>query len=305
MIVLDAVLADAGLVPWVAPVEVLTRRLIAGDIARVTRQPPGADRTADLATAGEGALIGPAGPQIRLLRGPEDFVAAQRRLASFVRASGAVYALGSSSERVGLKVARVLSVGQIRLANAFAVAVAKHPGEQDLVEQFRARIPAYQALHASTARLVEFERRSSPLALAQQSEMVTQLRVFGALPMRKPSLIALNEATHEVAVNLGKALRREGLQHKNIRSLQSRGEDLPVPRLMADSRDPFNVACRTLANDLAPGPRYERRAPSLEREALRTALERVRMGATNRVKGMPNSRQRKPSQSLGLAADRP
>jgi hypothetical protein len=97
--------------------------------------------------------------------------------------------------------------------------------------------------------MVELQTTRSVLVEHQQSEMVQQLLKHRAQRLSKLSLYDLDAATHELTVNVGKTLRREGLQRKNILVLDTGRNHLPRARPITHSRDRFNLACRNLASE--------------------------------------------------------
>lgn len=119
-----------------------------------------------------------------------------------------------------------MATGQIRLAQTFA-GWAHEAADPALEDQFRSRIPAWRALHVSTTRLAEVEKRRSPLLLAQQSEMAMRLRSPFPSRLTIRELRDLNEATQEITVTLGRALRHESLGSRNIMALTPRRSDRP------------------------------------------------------------------------------
>lgn len=302
LVVLDQRLSQVGLLPAEPRHQVLARRLAAGDVARMAGW-FGTDNSADFATPRVSATLGlGGGPRIYLVRGVTDFAPAQRALAGFLRPTLANFETGSPQERPGLVAARALAVGQIRLAETFARWAERYGAQgATLAEAFRSRVPAYQELHRSTLRLTEVEPRRSPLILAQQSELVTQLRALRPDGLSLTGLVELNQATHELTVTTGKALRVEGMHRKNILTLVSRDVGLPEPQPITNSGHRFNAACRRLADDPAPTAVVVAAAP-VQRERLRLALsatsdELVRSGprapvATARPVGPRHPRQR-------------
>jgi hypothetical protein len=278
-LVLDDRLGREGLLPRVPSDGVLARRLVAGDVARMAGW-YGTDNSADLAAQSVNATLGlGGGPRIYMVRRPEDLADAQRALAGFLRPHLGDAGPGSADDQPGLLAARALAVGQIRLAEAFSRRADAHGGAgAALADEFRARVPAYRDLHQSTLRLVEVETRRSPLILAQQSEMVMQLRCLRSDRLTRASLLDLNEATHEVAVNLGKALRREGMHRKNILTLESESIGLPQPKPITNSRHVFQVACTRLARADPPAASATSWCAPVERQRLRMALEATPTG---------------------------
>lgn len=269
---LDSDLCSIGALPATAPNRLLTRQLVAGHVARLAHA-FGTDQTADLATAGWGSESAEDGPRIRMVRVPEDFALAQRRLAGFVRAHNITWDPSASEDRVGLRAARVIAAGQVRLSMTFAGWADNVPGADGAAEGFRSRISLYRTLHASTARLVDLEVNRSPLPLIQQSEMVSQMRVLEGRGLSRAGLYELNDASREVAAHLGTALRREAYDRQRIQRIESRGVALRQPEPITGTREPFVAACRALAH-LSPPPDVASAAPdSTHRVALRHALQ--------------------------------
>lgn len=287
ILVIDRQTAASGLLPEVHSSRALTQRLIAGDVARMARW-FGTDNSADLATrsVNAGLQVG-GGPPIVMVSRPEDFASAQRALTGFLHPTRADHEAGSAQERPGLLAARALAVGQGRLAEASARWAETHGGAgASLAEEFRARIPRHRALHQATLRLTEVEPRRSPLIMAQQSEIVIQLRALDRPRLTRASLLDLNQATHQTTVTIGKALRREGMHRKNILTLESRGESLDEPRPITNTRQAFHAACTGLASDPAPAALYARGTAPIERERLRMALDESPSGPSAPVRRM-------------------
>ncbi len=276
LLVLDEHLGRAGLINRLPTAGYLERRLAAGDVARVAmwKNP---DSSPDLAFAGaERVLKIGDGPRIHLVRRPEDFAMAQRALASFMRPRPASEDLDS---RPGLLAARTISAGQVRLAEAFA-AWAHRAGDGDLAERFRSRIPLYAELHRSTLRLVELQKTRAPLVIAQQSELVQQLRAHRWPRLSMASLRELDAATHELTVNVGKSLRREAMQRKNILVLDGERIEAGGGRPITNSSQRFVRASRTLADEGTLPPVGD--ADQTARRSLALALERPRQGVPSR-----------------------
>jgi len=285
VVVLDHQLSADGALPTTPSHLRVAQRLAAADVARVARW-YGTDNTADLAAASALTEVGlHDGPRIRMLRRVEDYAPAQRTLAGFLRAERTTSEHGLPQERPGLLAARAVAMGQLRLAGAFAGWCAREAGGSLVAEQILRRVPAFQALHRSTTRLTEVEPRRSPLALTQQSEMVIQLRAIKDPRLSRASMIDLNEATHALTVTLGKALRREGMQRKNIVVLEPNGLGLPQARAITSTRNPFHAACKQLAEDPPPMP-HERWAAPVEREKLRMTLDQLTVGNPTPVRRM-------------------
>jgi hypothetical protein len=299
--VLDHRLGHAGLLPGTPSDRVLARRLIAGDVPRMAGW-YGTDDSADLATQSVNSTLGlGGGPRVYIVRRVEDFAGAQRALAGFLRPHLGDVGPSSADDRAGLLAARALAVGQIRLAEAFSRRADAYGDEGSvLAEEFRARIPAYRNLHRSTLRLVEVEARRSPLILAQQSEMVIQLRSLRPERLTRAGLANLNEATHEVTVTLGKALRREGIHRKNILTLESHSMGLPQPRPITNSQHVFQAACTRLARDPAPTATAAAWTKPVERQRLRAALEATPTGRPRSVRHMSATTARASAPGLRL-----
>jgi len=181
----------------------------------------------------------------------EHFALAQRTLAGFMRPKVQPVSALPSPDRPGLLAARTIATGQIRLAEAFATWADKLDAS-DLADRFRARVPRYAELHRSTLRLTELQPARSPLVVAQQSEMTQQLRRHSAPRISIANLHDLDDATHELTINVGKALRREGLRHRNILILDTDAIGPPGARPITNTRERFNLACRQLARDPEP-----------------------------------------------------
>jgi hypothetical protein len=189
--------------------------LIAGDVARLARM-WGRDAAADDAEAGTRSRVSVDGAPIRMVRTAGDLVAAQRHLAALVRPINAGVDPRSAGDRPGLRTARVLAAGQARLSLEFAAWADSCRGAELAADQFRDRARLYRALHAATSRLVDVIPHRSTLPLIQQSELVTQARVLRGHQPDLAVLTRLNQASHEVAVSLGKALRREAWSYRTI-----------------------------------------------------------------------------------------
>ena len=289
IVVLDQHLSRSGALPTTSDRRVLARRLVAGDVARLARW-FGTDNAPDRATRAPDGKVGlDSGPRVRMIRRASDYATAQRALAGFLHVARADHEPGPPEERPGLLAARTIAAGQIHLAEAFAHWSDRVPAGSLLGEQFRNRIPALQALHRSTTRLTEIEPRRSPLAVAQQTEMITQLRKLATPPrLSRTALLDLNEATHELTVTLGRALRKEGMQRKNILILlQPEDLGLPQPRPITSSRNPFHTACKTLADDPRPASPHESWAAPIEREKLRVTLDQFSPGTAAQLRRMP------------------
>lgn len=250
LLVLDQRLAHEAHLP-LQPKDVhLEARLTAGDVARVAGW-RGTDTRADLAFTPEWterSLI--SGPRVHLVRRPEDFASAQRRLAGFMRPRQSDDLIAEFDGRPGLLAARTVAVGQVRLAETFAT-WAEQAGDDRLAERFRARIPRYAALHRSTLRMTELQKVGSPLVVMQQSEIVQRLRAHSTLRLSPASLCDLDAASVDVAVNTGKSLRREAMTCKNILVIDTERIGLPGARPVTNSRHHFIVACRDLAAEQA------------------------------------------------------
>lgn len=283
LVVLDQRLADHGVLPRVTANARTTQRLVAGDVSRLARW-SGTDRAADLSYASPLSQLGLYdGPRIHVVHRPEDLAAAQRTLAALLR-----FRNGEPRPRAGLRAARVISVAQIRLGKAFADWADRSEESGTLAREFRDRIPAYKALHRSTVRLVEVHPIRSPLILAQQSEMLTQLRRFQPHSPTRDVLVDLNDATHAVSVSLGRSLRREGMHRKNLLVLQEDGIDLPRPRPITNTREPFHVACKELADDPQPAVAVQDRRAGAQRERLRSTLDQQPAASSPPLRSIPD-----------------
>ncbi|HET7388177.1 MAG TPA: hypothetical protein VFJ19_16100 [Nocardioidaceae bacterium] len=272
VVALDARLASAGMLPEVPPRRTAERLLVAMDVGRVARL-LGSDPSADQASASWTVATGGRDTDIVMVRHPEDYIAAQRRLARLVQPVRTDAAAFRRYRPPGLKSARGMALGQVRLAVMFAEWAERTPGADLLANQFRDRIPAYRALHASTAKLIDAEPRRSPIHLLQQSEMITQARAMAGQSLSEPALAALNEATHELTVSVGKALRRQGMQLRSIQRQESDEVGLPIATPITNTRHAFNIACKALADDPAPPARNEDPEPPVHRLRLRLALD--------------------------------
>ena len=116
------------------------------------------------------------------------------------------------------------------------------------------------------------ERRAGPepLALVEPHAVTPERDGFadvGGHQMDMPDVGIL-------LVSFGRSLRREGLQRKNILVLQEQGTALPRPRAITNTREPFHVACKELADDPPPAVASEDRWVEVQRERLRSILDR-------------------------------
>jgi hypothetical protein len=166
----------------------------------------------------------------------------------------------------------VLAAGQARLSLEFAAWADSCRGAELAADQFRDRARLYRALHAATSRLVDVIPHRSTLPLIQQSELVTQARVLRWDQLDLAVLTRLNQASHEVAVSLGKALRREAWSYKAILIGVSEGRDTPIALPITNSGQSFHRACRALAADTPPPPTAEPPDRAVARTRLREAL---------------------------------
>ncbi len=253
----------------------LGHRLAASAVARVADW-YGTDPAPDLAVASPEATLGVAGgPRIQLIQRPEDFVRAQWALARFLRPARDRRAFGedpaNTADRVGLLAARAITTGQVRLAETFARWAGNTLGGEAFAESFRARIPRYLALHRSTSRLTELRPAHSPLVISQQSELVQRLRRFPTVHLAAAALHDLDAATHRVAVTAGRALRAQGMHHRNILILDTTPSGPPGARPITSTQERFNVACRRLADEPAP-PRLPVEVTRAHRTALAASL---------------------------------
>ena len=190
-------------------------------------------------------------------------------------------------ERSGVRTARIVATGQIKLAGIFSAWAEGRPGGTDIAQEFRRRIPHLHALFRSTVRLVEAVPIRSPLVEAQQSEMLIALRKLRRAAPSLDPLVDLNDATHQVTTNLGRALRREGMHRKNILVLEQAGRGLPRPQPITSSRDPFQVACRALADDPEPVV-LDRWSVPIHRDELRSTLDRQPTSPPPRIRRVPD-----------------
>lgn len=241
LVLLDERLSRAGVLPQQN--DTLNARLLAGDVAR-TAAWFGHDQSPDLAIddVTEASLDG---PPVWLIRTPRDFAPAQRALAGFLRPRVASETVDMYGGRPGLHTARTLATGQIRLAAAFA-AWADNASSSAIGERFRARIASYRALHQSTLRLVEPTPSRLVTVDQQLSELVQGVRRFPAPRLSPAQLHDLDSATHQLAVNAGATLRREGQARKNLLVITEDG-----PRPITSSRHAYTRACRALADEPA------------------------------------------------------
>jgi hypothetical protein len=284
LLVLDHQLAAFSHLPAEPRALLIERLLIVGDVARLART-WGTDCAADLATAGVSTEFAGGPAPIQLIRGPADLVRAQQHLTALVRPMRSDHDPRPIEERPGVRVARTLAVGQTRLALQCLRWVEDAGGDTALSNQLASRIERYRALHASTTRVVDTIPRRSSLAVLQQSEIVTQLRSIRRAPGL--DLVAqINQASHDLSVALGKALRREGLYAGHIQALSSADDGLPVPILISNTRNAFHEACVALAHepDPAPSPARNRRA---DRDHLTTVLERATSDRARRTPRAP------------------
>ena len=219
------------------------------------------------------------GPAVALVGQPADYAEAQRRLTGFVRPFRAHSDPGAVQDRPGLRTARALAVGQAAL-QATAAAWAEQVGRDDLAREFRARVPLYRALHASTVRLVDTIPGRSTLAVVQQSEMARQLRIGHRKGPGEEALVELNEVSHHLTVALGKALRREGMATGHIQTWGTSEVGLPRPTPMTNSRHPFYVACKALAD--SPPPSSVSPAPTPDRTQRRRLQAQVQRASLRR-----------------------
>jgi len=298
VLVLDEELVAAGVLTHRTEQRRMTQRLVAGHAAKLARW-FGTDEVADLATSGVGSELGVAGrPPVRIVHDAADYLAAQRTLTAILHGQANVIRPGSD-QRPGLTAARALATGQIRLARCFATWA--ETADPALAEQLRSRVPAWRALHMSTTRLTEIERRHSPLLLAQQSEMVIRLRSPFPHRLSEPELRDLNEATHEVAVTVGRTLNREAQRSQNIVRLEYDDTGLPNSQPMVGPEWAFTTACRRLVDDPAPILAPEPPAASRERERLHRTLEQTSVGAAPAFRTL---RPAVPSRPRPQASDR-
>ncbi|MBO0728259.1 MAG: hypothetical protein J2P57_03300 [Acidimicrobiaceae bacterium] len=252
LVVLDDSLANQGLLPRDSDAYVLAR-LAAGGVTRVATW-RGTDSRLDFALAPTTETsFADDGPRVRLVRRPEDFAAAQRALAGFMRPRPVEDTEHPLDERPGLHAARVIAEGQVRLADVFA-AWAERAGERTLAERFRGRIQKYIELHRSTLRMTELQATRPVLVDLQQSEMIQQLCTHRTSTLSRISLYDLDAATGDLAVNVGKSLRREGLRRRNILVLDTSSDGLPQARPITCTRNRFNLACRALASEATLKP---------------------------------------------------
>ena len=289
--VLDGALLVAGVLDGGSERTRLVHRLVAEHVAKLAGW-FGTDHTADLATAGVRHELGVGGsPPVTVVRRAQDYARAQRTLTAVLQGQASLLRPGSD-QRPGLTAARALATGQIRLATTFA-RWADTADQPALAEQFRSRTAGWRALHVSTTRLAEVEKRRSPLLLAQQSEMVIGLRSPFPGRLSERELHDLNAATHELTVTAGRTLRREALQAHNIVALDTEAIALPKAQPMTSTEWAFTSACQRLADAPPPLEPPDRPATGHAREQLRTALEETVVG------NPPPIRQMRPSPVRG------
>jgi hypothetical protein len=273
MIVADQRLVDVGCLPARRNDAYLQARLAMANVARVALWHD-TDPAPDHAVPDAPAVRTIGGAVISIIQTAEDFPFAQRNLAQLMRPISPNDSAYSISERHGLQAARAIASGQIRLANVFAEWAARADAP-DLADRFSRRIDRYADLDRAMKRLIEKRPIRSPHVVAQQSEMVQQLgRHIGCRP--SPFLIeALDEATHRVAVNVGKSLRPESMQRRNILVFD---DDSGLPRPITSTRERFYVACRRLAEEPALS-RTPRAAGRHHRDRLAIELSTARTDA--------------------------
>jgi hypothetical protein len=100
--------------------------------------------------------------------------------------------------------------------------------------------------------------------------MVHQLRRHQSPRISLASLHDPQRRQH-ATVNVGKSLRREGMQRKNILILDTEGIGFPGGRPITNAREPFYAACRDLAEEPHPDPSAEA-TPRSQRSQLTHVL---------------------------------
>src|SRR3954451_2574293 len=299
LLALDAKAECAGVLPTDGGGEKLTvRLLIASDVARLARM-WGHDSAADRAETGPRSRLQGGLAPVYMVRTAEDLVVALQHLSALMRPIKANADPRSAGDRPGLKTARVVAAGQARLCLEFAAWADATPEAEHLGAAFRYRASLHRDLHAVTPRLVDVIPHRSTLPLIQQSEIVMRA---GALRGRNPdcaSLMQLNQASHEVAVTLGQALKREVWSHRTIRIGVTEESDTPVARPITNTRHPFYRACRGLTEDPPPIPNLKFTDLTGERTRLRRALAAATTTATRTPRRMPERELR--ARQLGVA----
>jgi hypothetical protein len=273
LVLLDARLGAAGVIPPTQPRATMTQLLVASDVGRVARLMP-IDAVADAASAGWRATSSGEGPTVTLIRSASDFAGAQRRLASLVRPVPNHLGLVAVEDRPGLRTARAIAAGQASLNSAFA-GWSLEAGHAGLASDFEERVGLYRRLHSASTRVVDTVPIRSTLPLIQQAEMSTQLRTLGPAAVSVRELEDLNRACATLAVALGKALRREGRQAGRIQALTAKDDGLPVPRWISNDRHPFHVACGALADSAQHQAAVASPPVRRWRRELRTALDQA------------------------------
>jgi hypothetical protein len=97
--------------------------------------------------------------------------------------------------------------------------------------------------------------------------MATQLVSDGVESPGSACPQRIDQATREVAVQLGRALRREALSAGRIMALVEAGTGLPVPSSVTSSRHPFYVAVKAWAD--LPSPAVTDRPGCARRDRIR------------------------------------
>jgi hypothetical protein len=93
-------------------------------------------------------------------------------------------------------------------------------------------------------------------------------------------------ASHQLAVSVGKALRREGLATGHIQVLTSRGPGAPRLVPITNGRHPFHVACKSLADATPPSHRNAASSRAGRRQ-LRETLDTVTLSRSEPLRRMP------------------
>ncbi|SFC97184.1 hypothetical protein SAMN04487968_11732 [Nocardioides terrae] len=249
LVVADQQLAEAGHLAPRGRDDYIESRLAVANVARVTSWRD-IDPSPDHAVPDAPTVTTARGGMVSLITRSEDYPFAQRHLARLLRPVAPSDWAYNDVERHGLRAARAVASGQIRLATVFGE-WADRASAPLLAARFRERIDAYAAFDCAMKRLAERNPMPSPYVVTQQSEMVRQLRKHREQQPTPSTLTALDAATHEVAVNVGLSLRRETMARRNIQIFDENERTL---RPITSSRERFYVACRRLAEEPAIEP---------------------------------------------------
>jgi hypothetical protein len=193
----------------------------------------------------------------------------------------------------------VLAAGQARLSLMFAAWADSCRGVELAAAQFRDRASLYRALHAATSRLVDVIPHRSTLPQIQQSELLHQAHVLCQQQPDLAVLTHLNQASHELAVSLGKALRREAWSYQTIRIGVSEGRNTGVALPITNSGQPFHRACRALAEDPPPAPTPKPPDRAVARTRLRAALATTATTSKRTPRRMPEREVRDQQLQVG------